>query len=441
MAERGEEVDDMEEDIASEESEQEGPSQAASKQKGKFPCLICKKAVKAGVRCNACHLWVHTKCQGISKELFAILKNPGKFGGAVCWNCDSCLASAVRLDDRMKALESSHREVETRLVRTENTVQEAVLRVEKVERRQDRVEDLLEREKERARVERVVEMRERELRKKNVVVHRMEEAGDWATTAEDRRNWDTDSCVNMFHALKLDWNKEAIRFCRRIGERGEDPRPMVVGLNREAQKEELLDKTRYLKDTQFAEIGVVPDLTQEQRRDESDMVAEAERRNTERSEEELAKNLIWRVVGRKGEKRLLKTVERDEDRNRGQRRGGLLPRGGASTWIPVARGGTRGGVVGGARGGAGGGAGGGTRGGLVAVGGPVAVGRDRWRGGSRGRGAGAQIGEEGDREQLLQLVRNGAAGNRTRINSKRVRDGEEGEEEDRTQPVPPQLAQ
>ena len=429
MAE-GVEGDVMEEDIGSEESEHEGPSQAATKQKAKFPCLICKKAVaKAGVRCNACHLWVHQKCQGISKELFAILGNPGKFGGSVCWNCDSCNASAVRLEDRMKALEHSHREVETRMVRTENTVQEAVLRVEKVERRQDKVEDMLERERERARVERVMEMRERELRKKNIVVHRMEEAGDWASTADERRTWDMDSCLNVFHALKLDWNKDAIRFCRRIGERGEDPRPMVVGLSREAQKEELLDRTRFLKDTPFADVGIVPDLTQEQRRDESDMVAEAERRNAERSEDELAKNLVWRVVGRKGEKRLLKTVEREENRSSGRGRGVLLPRGGVSSWTPVARGGVGGGTGRGARGGAGDG----TRGGAGPVGG------DRWRGGSRGRGVGTWTGETGGREQLLQLVRNGAAGNRTRVNSKRVRDGEE--EEDRTQPVPPQVDQ
>jgi len=165
MAEGGAENDlmenAMEEEVASDESDHEGQSQTTAKQKGKFPCLICKKAVKAGVRCNACHLWVHTKCQGISKELFTILKNPGKFGGAVCWNCDSCIASAVRLEDRMKALEHSHREVETRMVRTEATVLEAVQRVDKVEKRQDTVENLLETERERARVERVVEMRER----------------------------------------------------------------------------------------------------------------------------------------------------------------------------------------------------------------------------------------------------------------------------------------
>jgi len=389
--------------VESGDSEGEELSQAAtSKAKGKFPCLKCQKSVKAGVRCNTCHLWVHTKCQGISKELVAILKNPGKFGGSVCWNCDSCQASAVRLEARMTALEKSHREVEERMLRTEGTVQQAVQRVDKVETRQDKVEDMLAKERERARVERVVEMRERDLRKKNVLVHRMEEAGEWAKTANERRTWDMDSCGNMFKELRMDWNKEAIRFCRRIGEKGEEPRPMVVGLNREAQKEELLDRAKDLQNTVFANIGIVPDLTQEQRKDEADMAKEADRRNMDRSEDEWAKNLIWKVLGRRGEKRLVKVVEREgeaEGAREGVRTQLLLPRRGRGQWVP--------GVV---RGGAG-------RGGAMGV-------------GLRGGG-----GAQGDREQLLELVRAGGAETRPRMNSKRTREGEE--EEERVQPAPP----
>ena len=55
---------------------------------------------------------------------------------------------------------------------------------------------------ERLRRERVEEMRERELRRKNVVLHRVDEAGDWAKTAEERREWDAKSIENIFRALK-----------------------------------------------------------------------------------------------------------------------------------------------------------------------------------------------------------------------------------------------
>jgi hypothetical protein len=46
----------------------------------------------------------------------------------------------------------------------------------------------------------------------------------------------------------------------------------------------------------------VPDLTQEQRKDEAAMLKEAEERNGCLSEEEKAKNLEWMVVGARGER-------------------------------------------------------------------------------------------------------------------------------------------
>lgn len=57
-------------------------------------------------------------------------------------------------------------------------------------------------------------------------------------------------------------------------------------------------------------VSVAADLTREQRREEADLVKEAEKRNEERNEEDKSKNLQWLVVGRKGEKRLLKGVDR-----------------------------------------------------------------------------------------------------------------------------------
>ena len=36
-----------------------------------------------------------------------------------------------------------------------------------------------------------------------MVIHRIVEAGDWAKTIKDRREWDIKSCENIFRALKL----------------------------------------------------------------------------------------------------------------------------------------------------------------------------------------------------------------------------------------------
>jgi hypothetical protein len=262
-------------------------------------------------------LWIHAECGGISKEVFNILANPGKYGMGVSWNCDSCQASAARLEERMNALEGRFMEVENRVVRNEAVVQEATRKVDDVERRQTRLEQEMEKERERMRRERAEEMRERDIRRKNVIMHRVGEAGEEVKAAEERRAWDLESCDNIFKALNMSLTSDtAVRFCRRVGEKGAGPRPLVVGFRREEQKEDVLEQAKNLRNTQFAEVVIIPDLTQEQRKDEADMVAEAERRNADLSADDQAKNLKWKVVGARGERRLIKGVRRVAARGR-----------------------------------------------------------------------------------------------------------------------------
>jgi hypothetical protein len=80
------------------------------------------------------------------------------------------------------------------------------------------------------------------MRRKNVVMHRVEEAGADVKTMEERKKWDMLSCDNIFAALQLNMQAEqVIRFCRRIDEKGEGPRPLVVGFMIEGLKEDLMD--------------------------------------------------------------------------------------------------------------------------------------------------------------------------------------------------------
>jgi hypothetical protein len=105
----------------------------------------------------------------------------------------------------------------------------------------------------------------------------------------------------------MDFSYEnGVKFCRRVGERGEGPRPLIVGLKREWQKEDLLEKARDLRNTTFSEVVIIPDLTKEKRKEEAEMVSEVERRNNELSLEDRAKNLEWSVVGARGQRRMIK---------------------------------------------------------------------------------------------------------------------------------------
>jgi hypothetical protein len=75
-------------------------------------------------------------------------------------------------------------------------------------------------------------------------------------------------------------------------------------------------------------ISVGPDLTKMQRRAEEKLAREAENRNEQLTTEDREKNMKWMVVGRRGEKRLIKAVERDQQpyNRRGTQLGEYLPR-------------------------------------------------------------------------------------------------------------------
>jgi hypothetical protein len=102
-----------------------------------------------------------------------------------------------------------------------------------------------------------------------------------------------------------------------VGERGGVPRPVVVGLNSEEEKRIILARSRQLRGGQYDNVAVVPDLTKMQRRGEDKLNVEAGERNKNLTVEDNERGLRWIVVGKRGEKRLIKGVEREPQRDRG----------------------------------------------------------------------------------------------------------------------------
>ena len=80
----------------------------------------------------------------------------------------------------------------------------------------------------------------------------------------------------------------------------------------------------------WSNIHIVKDLTKSQRKDEDQFRTTVQRRNTERSEVEKL-NFEWKVVGRRGERRIVKVSLReellDEQGLRGHNRGNRGRRG------------------------------------------------------------------------------------------------------------------
>jgi len=242
-----------------------------------------------------------------------------KATGAAYWACRSCVAYSQGITQKVKAVEKELEVIKTDVKsnkegvkNVENSVEELKKLVEK--NRLD-IEDAVKA------VERRMgsEWREREIRRKNVVIHRLPEPGPEFRTAEERRNQDLTACGRIFLTMGLNYMADEVKACRRLGEKGNEDRPLIVVLRSEESKRKILEKAWKLAETEFGETSIVPDMTPMQRKEEEELRIEADRKNAEElNETDRAKNLKWVVVGPKGEKRLIKTVDRGGYRGRGR---------------------------------------------------------------------------------------------------------------------------
>jgi hypothetical protein len=156
------------------------------------------------------------------------------------------------------------------------------------------------------------EMSMREEKRKNVVVHGLVEPSredGWARMEEDRKKLN-----KIFTVLDINVAVETdVEFCRRIGEKSERARPLVVGFYNEWAKNTLLRNCRYLAGTDMSMISVVQDLTERQRRTEKEMLVEVERRNQNELTEQDKSKKLGLETGRQ---------KRSEKNGEGSREGG-----------------------------------------------------------------------------------------------------------------------
>ena len=80
-------------------------------------CLCCKKGVKgneAGLECDLCHYWFHTKCEGVGADVYKALQKfeeavrVGRANSAIKWYCDSCARTVEKVNGRLLKLEVGH---------------------------------------------------------------------------------------------------------------------------------------------------------------------------------------------------------------------------------------------------------------------------------------------------------------------------------------------
>jgi hypothetical protein len=285
-------------------------------------CLGCGKKFNKSdysLQCTVCALWIHKTCSGISDEGFKFVNEQLQSTGMAYWACRPCTSYAMNMNHRLK-------QVEERVEKISKTVESNSAAIREVDKKVDQVREDLNKKEDR--VEEAVrdqqremydELRQRELRKKNVIFHGIQELQKENSTYKERTDWDRASIGNILRELKVGIKEEAVKFCKRIGEIGTAPRPLLTGFHMENDKLNLLRVARNLEDTCFSDVNIAPDLTKKQRDEEAELKKEAERRNKNLSESDVSKNLHWAVVGPRGERRLTKE-KKDTEWNPSARR-------------------------------------------------------------------------------------------------------------------------
>jgi hypothetical protein len=303
----------------------------------KSTCVGCKKKFTKSdycVLCGMCNFWYHKTCAGMSDDVYKCVDQHFKDHGYTFWNCQPCSSYAKGITARMRELEGRLDEVERCQDKQEDRMKEMDGRMKRVEGSVDKLAGKINDVAENSGGNVFQELHERHVRRYNVVFYGVGEAEGDRPTVEEKREWDAKSCQNIFDALNLRLKASSLRYLRRIGEKGDKPRPLLVGMRSTEDKELLLDNAKFLRDTHMSSVGISKDLTPQEIREEKEMEREAETRNKELSQEDRAKNLKWLVVGQKGEKRLIKTTEKSGPTSRHMSRGGHASRGHRSSFLP-----------------------------------------------------------------------------------------------------------
>ena len=155
------------------------------------------------------------------------------------------------------------------------------------------------------------ELNNRNQRRLNIVVHGLVEPDGTIKDGDARIAKDKQTIQELMSEIQIDLQvNEVLKFAKRLGarsEHGNKPRPLLLGFKNSEHKEMMLDNARKLneKDEPWKSVSIVQDLTVMQRGEEAKMREEAQRLTGELSEDE-KKNWMFKVVGRRGERRIVK---------------------------------------------------------------------------------------------------------------------------------------
>ena len=285
-----------------------------SKRKQEYPCLKCNVHVKKNdhaLQCALCDHWVHLGCivPAMSMDTFNVLVAQVKQNGGTFWACISCRSFKAKIDKRLTLLEKWSEGIDV-------DVKDNAKRIGKMEKELKEVKTNVSTTKP-AEVQTIKddtsdavfsELNEREKRKRNLIVHGVQEAGNEVKDGKLQRSHDLQKLEDLANALDVVIEvSTSLKSVKRLGKKSENPRPLLLSFNTVKEKESMLDSASKLKDQEdWNSVSLVQDLTKKQRQQEQSLREKRDKMNAERSEED-EKNWEWKLVGRRGERYMVKS--------------------------------------------------------------------------------------------------------------------------------------
>lgn len=249
----------------------------------------------------------------------------GKNVGYHFWVCKCCKNSSIVFKKQLTVIEKRVTAVEKQAAANESSINKLSGSVDTLKTQMTDLNNKITSEpKEAANLAEesvFAEFAEREHKKNNLVFHNVAEAPNSVKSGTERKDADLDKLKDIMDILGVNISNRGnsvIKFCSRIGEKTdaveENPRPLLVGTVNQEVKQDILSNARNLKDSACAHVSIVPDLTARQRKEEAALKLKADQKNEELSEEE--KMLWeWKLVGPRGQRRLLKVRRRTGDQS------------------------------------------------------------------------------------------------------------------------------
>lgn len=278
-------------------------------------CVDCGKAVltsQQGIKCDACDFWHHCACEKVSEEIYNFFCDHEE-EVTIQWYCRKCAATCGKMRAIMVSMHEQQQRLEERVEEMSRSmgkkIEELAATVGKKttwedtgsttkakeedshyhKRVEEKVDALMstvkeQQRKERGYVQEAVNLRmkedraeEDEIRKRsaNIIVHGLQEKED------DREK--RDQIEGLLH--EIDCDDISVKSNTRLGKKSEDlaanPRPLLITLASQEQREKVLRQAKNLKGKKkdgLDKVFLHQDLTPLQRKKRQLLVAEMKER-------------------------------------------------------------------------------------------------------------------------------------------------------------------